>query len=80
MLIAICLFLLKEAYERWQHPEEIEGKLMLIVAVIGLIANLVSVLVLQKEKDHNMNTRAAYLHLLGDTLSSVAVIAGGIAI
>lgn len=80
MLMAICLFLLKEAYERSLHPEQIQGKMMLIVAVIGLVANLISVLVLQKEKEHNMNTRAAYLHLLGDTLSSVAVIAGGIAI
>lgn len=80
VLLAICLFLLKEAYERWQNPEPIKGKLMLIVAIIGLVANLLSVLLLQKEKEHNMNTRAAYLHLLGDTLSSVAVIAGGIAI
>lgn len=80
VLIAICIFLLQEAYERWQHPEQIEGKLMLIVSVIGLVANLLSVLLLHKEKDHNMNTRAAYLHLLGDTLSSVAVIAGGVAI
>ena len=53
---------------------------MLIVAIIGLGANLVSVLLLQKEKEHSMNTRAAYLHLLGDTLSSVAVIGGGVAI
>ena len=80
MLMAICLFLLKEAYERSLHPEQIQGKMMLIVAVVGLVANLISVLVLQKEKEHNMNTRADYLHLLGDTLSSVAVIAGGIAI
>lgn len=80
VLIVICLFLLKEAYERWLHPEQIEGWLMLVVAVIGLVANLVSVLLLQKEKGHSMNTRSAYLHLLGDTLSSVAVILGGVAI
>ena len=79
-LIAICLFLLKEAYHKWHHPEEIQGRLMLIVATVGLVANLVSVLILQKEKEHNINTRAAYLHLLGDTLSSVAVIAGSLAI
>jgi len=53
---------------------------MLSVAVFGLLANLISVLVLQKEKSHNLNIRAAYLHLLGDTLSSVAVIVGGVAI
>lgn len=80
LLIAICLFLLKEAWERWHSPEEIDGSLMLWVAVVGLLANLFSVLILQKEKDHNINTRAAYLHLLGDTLSSVAVIVGALAI
>ena len=80
LLIAICLFLLKEAYERWLTPDEIDGGLMLVVAIIGLLANLFSVLILQKEKDQNINTRAAYLHLLGDTLSSVAVILGAAAI
>lgn len=80
VLIVICLFLLKEAYERWVHPEPIQGGLMLIVATVGLLANLLSVVLLQREKEHNMNTRAAYLHLLGDTLSSVAVILGGVAI
>ena len=53
---------------------------MLIVAVIGLLANLISVLMLRKDKSHNINIKAAYLHLIGDTLSSVAVIAGGILI
>ena len=80
ILLSICLFLFKEAYEKWLHPEVIEGKTMLIVAIVGLIANLLSVIVLHKDKEHNINTRAAYLHLLGDTLSSVAVIAGGVAI
>ena len=53
---------------------------MLIVAIFGLLANLISVVILHKDKSHNLNVRAAYMHLLGDTLSSVAVIAGGIAI
>ncbi|HOD69000.1 MAG TPA: cation diffusion facilitator family transporter [Bacteroidaceae bacterium] len=80
VLIAICFFLFVKAYERFRNPQTIKGGIMLSVAVFGLIANLISVLVLQKEKSYNLNIRAAYLHLLGDTLSSVAVIAGGIAI
>jgi cobalt-zinc-cadmium efflux system protein len=80
LLIAICLFLFKEAYDRFFDPEPIKGLLMLVVAVIGLLANGFSVLILQKDKDKNINIRAAYLHLLGDTLSSVAVIIGGLAI
>ncbi|PIE87603.1 MAG: cation transporter [Bacteroidetes bacterium] len=80
VLIAICIFLFFEAYERWLNPEPIKGAIMLVVAVFGLLANLISVLVLNKDKDHNLNVKAAYLHLMGDTLSSVAVIMGGIAI
>lgn len=80
ILIIICLFLFIEAYKRLINPEPIKGLLMLIVAIVGLIANWVSVLILQNEKDKNLNVKAAYLHLLGDTLSSVAVIIGGVAI
>lgn len=80
VLISICIFLFYEAYKRFQNPEPIQGKLMMIVAVFGLLANLVSVLVLEKDKDHSLNVKAAYMHLLGDTLSSVAVIIGGVAI
>jgi cobalt-zinc-cadmium efflux system protein len=80
VLISICIFLFFEAYKRLTDPQPIKGKIMFIVAIFGLLANLISVLVLSKDKNHNLNIKAAYLHLLGDTLSSVAVIMGGIAI
>jgi cobalt-zinc-cadmium efflux system protein len=80
VLVAICIYLITEAFHRFFNPQPIHGKLLLIVASLGLLANLVSVFVLDKEKEHNLNIKAAYLHLLGDTLSSVAVIAGGLAI
>lgn len=80
VLIVICIYLLFEAYQRLKNPEPIKGKIMLIIASFGLLANLISVFILKKTNKENLNVRAAYLHLLGDTLSSVAVIAGGIAI
>jgi len=80
VLIAICLFLFVEAYRRFIDPQPIKGLIMFVVAGFGLLANLISVLLLNKDKSHNLNVRAAYLHLLGDTMSSVAVILGGIAI
>ena len=80
LLVAICIFLLFEAYERFREPEAIRGGLMLTVALIGLVADWICVLILQKNKKENINVKAAYLHLLGDTLSSVAVIIGGLAI
>ncbi|WP_044213890.1 cation diffusion facilitator family transporter [Saccharicrinis fermentans] len=80
VLISICIFLFYEAWQRYNTPSPIKGELMFIVATFGLLANLFSVLILKNEKDHNLNTKAAYLHLMGDTLSSVAVIIGGMAI
>lgn len=79
MLIAICLYLFFEAYHRFFNPSPIKSKIMLIVATFGLLANLISIFILNKEKGKNLNIHAAYLHLLGDTLSSVAVILGGLA-
>lgn len=80
LLVGICVFLVVEAYERFLHPEPIRGGLMLVVALVGLAADWLCVLILQRDRGDNINIKAAYLHLLGDTLSSVAVIAGGLAI
>ena len=76
VLIVISIYLFYEAYK----PEPIQGKLMFIVASIGLAGNLISVLLLHKDSGHNLNIKAAYLHLIGDTLSSVGVIIGSILI
>ncbi|NOQ27699.1 MAG: cation diffusion facilitator family transporter [Bacteroidales bacterium] len=80
VLIVISVYLFYEAYERFLNPEPIKGKTMLIVATIGLFGNLFSVLLLHKDSSHNLNVKAAYLHLIGDTLSSVGVIIGAILI
>ena len=78
VLIAICIFLLYEAYKRFINPEPVLSQVMLVVAVFGLFANLVSIILLHDHKKENLNIKAAYLHLLGDTLSSIAVVAGGV--
>ncbi|WP_297074321.1 cation diffusion facilitator family transporter [Thermococcus sp.] len=80
VLVGVSLFLLVEAYRRFKNPEPIDGPLMLGVALIGLAANLVSVLLLHSHAHESMNVRSAYLHLMSDTLSSVAVVIGGILI
>ncbi len=79
-LIIICFYLFKEAYERLTTPQEIAGGTMIMVASIGLIANVIGTLLLKKGSRDNINIRSAYLHLLGDAISSVAVILGGISI
>jgi cobalt-zinc-cadmium efflux system protein len=80
VLISISVFLVYEAIHRLYEPEPIKGLLMLLVASAGLLFNLLAMLLLRKHSDSSLNIKSAYLHLLGDTLSSVAVIIGGILI
>jgi len=79
-LIVICFYLFKESYERFIAPREIAGGVMIVVAGIGLIANVAGTLLLKAGSRDNINIRSAYFHLLGDAVSSVAVILGGIAV
>ena len=78
VLIGISIYLFIESYKRFVNPEPIEGSLMIIVASIGLIANVIGTLLLQKGAKDNMNIKSAYLHLMSDAVSSVGVIIGGI--
>ena len=77
-LIIISFFLMKEAIIRFYNPTTIAGNLMLIVATLGLIANVAGTLLLKKGSKDNLNIRAAYFHLLSDAVSSVAVIVGAL--
>ncbi|MGM0531963.1 MAG: cation diffusion facilitator family transporter [Bacteroidota bacterium] len=80
ILIVISIYLFYEAYHRLTEPEPIQGEMMLIVAVIGLLANLISVFLLHGDSVKSLNIKAAYLHLLGDTLSSAGVIVASLLI
>jgi cobalt-zinc-cadmium efflux system protein len=77
-LIIVSFFLIKKAIERFYNPLPITGSLMLIVASLGLLANLAGTLLLKKGSRNNLNIRAAYFHLLSDAVSSVAVIIGAV--
>jgi cobalt-zinc-cadmium efflux system protein len=79
-LIIISFFLFKEACLRIQHPQNIDSKIMISVALIGLAANTISVFLLKPGSKDNMNIRSAYVHLFSDSLSSLGVIIGGILI
>ena len=79
-LVAIALFILYESFQRYASPTTIQVPIMLIVAAIGLAGNLLSVYILHGDHKHNINSRAAFLHMLYDAISSVAVIIGGIVI
>ncbi|NLX94059.1 MAG: cation transporter [Clostridiales bacterium] len=80
VLIVIAAFLFKEAYERFLNPQVINGSLVIWVALAGLLANIIGVVLLHKNAKGDMNLRASYLHLVSDSLSSVGVVIGGILI
>ncbi|BEP28543.1 cation diffusion facilitator family transporter [Helicovermis profundi] len=80
VLFALSIILIFEAFNRWKNPETINGNLMIIVAFIGLVANFVSMYLLEKDSHGNLNIKSSYLHLLGDTISSVGVLGGGLLI
>lgn len=66
-----------QAYQRFSDPPPVEVGLMVGVAIIGLIANLVGIKLLRTASRGSLNIRAALWHIIGDTISSVGVIAAG---
>jgi cobalt-zinc-cadmium efflux system protein len=80
VLLSISIVLIFQAFQRLKVPESINGTLMILVAFIGLVANLVSVYLLKNDSKENLNIKSSYLHLLSDTVSSVGVLVGGVAI
>ncbi len=80
VLILITLYISYEAYLRFQTPEPLHGVQMLVVAIIGLIANIYVLVKMHGDEHENLNVRSAYLHILTDTLSSVGVVVAAVLI
>jgi len=72
-LISIAFYILFEAFHRINNTQQISLGIMLGVGAIGLFGNLISIIILNKDKDSSVNMKAAFLHLFYDTLSSVFV-------
>lgn len=77
-LIGISGWIFYEAYQRFTSPAPIEVAGMFVVACFGLVANLFILWQLHGHSHGNLNVRSAVLHVVGDTLSSVAVVVGGL--
>jgi len=69
---------LYEAVDRIIRPQTVNSKEMFIIALIGLVANGIVAIVLNSSSKDNLNVRSAFLHVMGDALASVGVIAGGL--
>jgi len=80
ILVLVSLFIFYEAYQRFLDPPVVKTPIMLLVASIGLVANLAGILLLRKGSRGSLNIKAAFWHIIGDTISSVGVIAAGVII
>jgi len=74
LLVAVAVWVLIQAVNRLRNPIEIDGRLMLVIAVVGVLANLAGLLVLRPAQSTSLNIRGAYLEVLSDLLGSLAVI------
>lgn len=75
-MLVVVFMIATEAWHRLQSPGSVDGATVSLVAVIGLLINLVVAWVLSRG-ERNLNIRAALLHVLGDALGSVAAIVAG---
>jgi cobalt-zinc-cadmium efflux system protein len=80
LLVAISVWVLILAVGRLRNPTEIETGLMLVVAIVGALANTAGLLILQRGQSESLNVRGAYLEVLGDLVGSVAVIVAAVLI
>ncbi len=78
VLIGIAIFLIVEAFHKFYHPEPINSLWVIGLGTLSIVLNAASVLLVKDDAHDNMNIKAAYLHLLTDVMTSVAVVGGGV--
>jgi len=79
-LIGLSAWIFYESVLRLRNPEPVQEGVMLAVAAVGLMVNAAIMFVLRTASKHDINVRGAFIHMLGDALGSVAIIAGAIVI
>jgi len=79
-LLLITAYIFWEGYKRIVAPEVIDTLPMFIVAVVGLIVNLITAYILSKTNREDLNLKSAFLHMLTDTASSLAIVTGAVII
>lgn len=78
VLLGISLYVLFEAYQRFNNPPEVQSTPMLIVAGIGLVVNIIGIIIIRKDSSESLNMKGAYFEVLSDGLTSIGVMIAGI--
>jgi cobalt-zinc-cadmium efflux system protein len=82
-MLVVIVFVLLEAMARFKQPQPVQGFGLMVIATLGLLVNIVVARMLHQSALHhgeNLNSRAAFLHVLGDLLGSIAAVAAGVVI
>jgi len=78
LLWAVVIFVFYEAIQRIQYPSDVQSLNMLIIAVLGLVANGLVAATLSRSRNASLNLKGAFLHVVADALGSVGAISAGI--
>jgi cobalt-zinc-cadmium efflux system protein len=79
-LILISLGIFYEAYKRFMSPPEVQPSILIVVGLIAVVVNLVTVLLVHRGSESDLNLRSAFVHLMGDVLSTIGAVVAGILI
>jgi cobalt-zinc-cadmium efflux system protein len=79
-LILISLGIFYEAYQRFMSPPEVQSSVLIVVGLIAVVINLVTALLVHRGSESDLNLRSAFVHLMGDVLSTIGAVIAGIII
>lgn len=78
LLVGVGVFLISESVDKFFNPETIESSWVVWLALLSIVLNFLSVLLLHGDSKNSLNVKSAYLHLLTDVMSSIALLIGGL--
>ena len=79
-LILISLGIFYEAYKRFISPPEVQSSILIVVGLIAVVINLVTALLVHRGSESDLNLRSAFVHLMGDVISTIGAVVAGILI
>jgi len=78
ILIGASAFIVYGAVERFYHPRAVIGDVVILLAGVGILGNGLSAWLLHRDSKHSLNVRGAFLHMMGDLLTSIMVLFTGV--
>jgi len=79
-LVLISLGIFYEAWQRFMNPPEVQSGILITVGLIAVVINLVTALLVRKGSEHDLNIRSAFVHLMGDVISTIGAVIAGVII